>query len=105
MKTLNVIDSIRIIENAFDTNAPKQVEVFFDQCGKEKYLLQLLNLSGFNGTTVFEPIPISNIEITFNEIKPKHIYGLFADGKKELVEFDKVRIPVLNQYAAFLIEV
>jgi len=80
------------------------VEIFFDQCGKNRYPLQFLNLSGFNGTTVFEPIPIQDIQVSFHDIKPRFIYSLLPDGKKELPAACEVCIPVLNQYAAYLIE-
>lgn len=92
-------------KNAFRTNAPKQVEIFFDQCETGQYLLQFLNLSGCNTTTVFEPIPIHNIEVSFNEIIPKHIYRLLPEDKKEIQDLTKVLVPVLNQYAAYLIEI
>ncbi len=101
---LNILDYIKPVKNPIETNAAKQVEVFFDRCSEGQYLLQFLNLSGFNGTTVFEPIPIHNIEVTFNEISPKHIYRLSADGRKELQASSRVLLPMLNQYAAYLIE-
>ena len=41
---------------------------------KGKYLLQLLNYSGFNGTTFFDPLPIYGIKIR-----------LMRDGAKEEV--------------------
>ncbi len=47
----------------YRTNAPNCVEIFFDRCGQEQYLLQLINLSGFNGTTVAKQIPIHDLTL------------------------------------------
>lgn len=102
---LLLIESVGMLNNPVRTDAPKQVELFFDQCGDRQYLLQLLNLSGFNGTTFFDPIPIHSIHVNFTEIKPKRIYNLTLEGKKELLDTKGVMVPVLEQYAAYLIEV
>jgi hypothetical protein len=105
----NLMDAAIPVCNPIKTDAPKQVEVFFDQCGQNEYLLQFLNLSGFNGTTFFEAIPIHHIGVTFNTIKPKRIYRLTLEGSKEVLEqavfTDGLMVPVLNQYDAYLIEV
>lgn len=45
-------------------DAPNCVELFYDKTG-EHILLQLLNLSGFNGTTVSKHLPVSNIRVRF----------------------------------------
>lgn len=48
----------------YKTNAPNSVEVFYDICGKDEYLLQLINLSGFNGTTVGNHITIHGLTVS-----------------------------------------
>ncbi|MFD1134759.1 family 10 glycosylhydrolase [Paenibacillus urinalis] len=45
------------------TNAPACTELFLHRLENGSYLLQLINLSGFNGTTYMEPIPIMNLRI------------------------------------------
>ncbi|MDR0730777.1 MAG: hypothetical protein LBF63_03850, partial [Treponema sp.] len=69
----NTIDHIVPDNSPFVTNAPKNVEVFFDKCGDDAYIVQFINLSGFNGTTFFEPNPIHDIEISFPGLKPKEV--------------------------------
>lgn len=105
----NLMDAAIPVGNPIKTDAPKQVEVFFDQCGQNEYLLQFLNLSGFNGTTFFEAIPIHHIGVTFNTIKPKRIYRLTLEGSKEVLNqevlAEGLMVPVLDQYEAYLIEV
>ena len=49
---------VRIVK----TNAHSSVELFFDKSG-EHMLLQLLNLSGFNGTTVTKHLPVRDIRV------------------------------------------
>ncbi|TBL75153.1 alpha-amylase family protein [Paenibacillus thalictri] len=49
-----------------ETNAPQNVELFFNRLDDETYILHLLNLSGFNGVTYFEPVPVYNISVTLN---------------------------------------
>jgi hypothetical protein len=51
-------------EPPLTTNAPPSVEVFFDRVAPGRYLLQLLNLSGFNGTTYFDPVPKRDIRVS-----------------------------------------
>ena len=48
------------------TDAPPQVELFFDRIDDRRYMLQLLNLSGFNGTTYFEPQVVESIDVQVN---------------------------------------
>ena len=45
------------------TNAHPSVELFWDAT-ENGFLLQALNLSGFNGTTVERPVSMHNVEIT-----------------------------------------
>lgn len=45
------------------TNAHPSVELFWDAT-ENGFLLQALNLSGFNGTTVERPVSMNNVEIT-----------------------------------------
>ncbi|MFD0679195.1 MULTISPECIES: alpha-amylase family protein [unclassified Paenibacillus] len=50
------------------TNAPQNVEVFFNKLDEQTYILHLLNLSGFNGVTYFEPVPVYDLEVTLHGI-------------------------------------
>lgn len=55
----HIAPDVRVLE----TDAPSCVEVFWNRCKNGEYLLQLINLSGFNGTTVTAHIPISGITV------------------------------------------
>ncbi|TVY11294.1 family 10 glycosylhydrolase [Paenibacillus cremeus] len=88
------------------TNAPSSVELFFDQVD-EGYLLQLLNLSGFNGVTYAEPIPMHEIRITLSGIpivsaaslKGSTDLSLGRDGEAYILE-----VSPLQSYEAILIK-
>ncbi|TDF96256.1 alpha-amylase family protein [Paenibacillus piri] len=45
------------------TDAPQSVELFANKIGANSYMVQLLNLSGFNGVTYGDPIPLADIRI------------------------------------------
>ncbi len=46
------------------TNAPNCVEIFYDRCGPDEWMLQLINLSGFNGTTVGAHLRLHGLTVT-----------------------------------------
>lgn len=75
---LDIIDYINPeIMHGFRTNAPPQVEITFNKFrynsdptdSYDKYIINLINLSGFNGRSYFEPMKIANIQF---EIKVNH---------------------------------
>ncbi len=89
----------------FETTAPSQVEVFFDKIGERSYLFQMLNLSGFNGTTFFAPIDIPDIKTSFPNQRVEKVERLTLDGR-EAVAYDGAFIwPRLSQYEAFVVTV
>lgn len=102
---IDVINHVRPIDNGFTTNAPKCVEVFFDKCGENRYILQMINLSGFNGTTFFEPIPIHGIEVNLTELNPKKVYELNKEGIKSMPNNKCIKLPELTEYICIIIEV
>ncbi|NLO85803.1 MAG: hypothetical protein GX096_10320 [Clostridiales bacterium] len=59
---IDAIDHFVPKARALKTDAHPSVEMFLDDCG-EGTLLQLVNLSGFNGTTIEEPIPMAKVVI------------------------------------------
>jgi Uncharacterized protein conserved in bacteria len=102
---LNVMDSTAKCEPAFTTTAPKNVEVFFSRCGADKYLLQMINLSGFNGTTVYEPVPMDGIRVTFPALNPKKIYELGPEAMQEVRADKTICVDSLTNYKAYLLEI
>jgi hypothetical protein len=49
--------------SALETDAPPMVETFLDRFPSGE-LVQLINLTGFNGSSFFEPLPVSGIHIS-----------------------------------------
>lgn len=102
---LNTIDHIAGNKNPFVTNAPKNVEVFFDKCDENTYIVQLINLSGFNGVTFFEPNPIHDIEISFPNLAPKEVFELALDAPKALEAQNRICIDKLECYKAYILKI
>jgi len=72
---VDILKSLLKEGELIETDAPLNVEVFFHKT-EESYMLQLLNLSGFNGTTFFKPNCIKEIKLKIKLSKPKRIFSL-----------------------------
>ena len=72
--------SIRPIPRSFETNAPEMVEVLLCECGPDEYMLQFLNLTGFNGMNFFKPLAVNDLSVKFNGIKPVSIRQMTENG-------------------------
>lgn len=82
---LDIIDYALNDSYPLKTNAPKNVEVFFNRYCDGGYILQFLNLTGFNGTTFFEPVDVFDIHVELNNMtKPGMVYSL---THKKQIEF------------------
>jgi len=101
---LNVLDHVRPFCPAVTTNAHKSVEIFFDEIVPRQYLLQMLNLSGFNGTTVWEPIPMEKILIRLNIPTPKQVRRLGLHGEKALPAKSELVLSLSGLYEAVVID-
>lgn len=90
------------------TNAPQNVEVFFNRLDDHTYILHLLNLSGFNGVTYFEPNTIFDINITLHDIgRCSEIMNLVDQEKLEFSVVDQdttLKIVKLADFAAIVIK-
>jgi hypothetical protein len=113
---LDVIDYINPeIMQGLKTNAPPQVEITFNKFKYNsdstdtynKYIINLINLSGFNGRTYFEPLEINNIQFEIQvDTKPKKAYCL-KSGKTIKFEGDsiiKFTLDNLQDFEAIVIE-
>lgn len=108
------INKDRIIE----TNLPINVEVFFNEfrengvernkTERKKYILQLVNLSGYNGMTFFKPNKIMNSQITIRGIEyPTKVYSLVSkadmpfkkDGDNVIIQLNEI-----GRYESLIIE-
>lgn len=91
------------------TNAPASTEIFLHQMKDGNYLLQLLNLSGFNGTTYMKPIPLNELQIELEIPSPLMQArslctreNLHLDSCGDLV---RISLPRLDRYEALVLEV
>ncbi len=113
---LDVIDYINPeIMQSFKTNAPPQVEITFNKFKYNsdttntynKYIINLINLSGFNGRSYFEPLEMSNINFEIKvDTKPKKVYYL-KSGKTINFEGDSIitfTLGNLKDFEAIVIE-
>lgn len=91
-------------------DAPGSVEMFINRTAKGQYVVQLLNLSGFNGVTYMEPIPIGPIQIELHledvptniiHLNSKKAIAFEADSSHSTITF---QVDQLQRYDAYVIE-
>ncbi|MDL2319346.1 hypothetical protein LJC74_09830, partial [Eubacteriales bacterium OttesenSCG-928-A19] len=100
---LDLLDSIGC--GPVETDAPDMVELFYDGCPGGR-LIQMVNLSGFNGTSVHKPIPMRDIHIAVPAGGATRAVNLRTDEPIACtVEGGMLRmtLPALENYAAILI--
>ena len=92
---------------SFETTAPEMVEMFLAECAPETYMLQMINLTGYNGMTFFESHEIKNIKVKFKEITPVLVEELTEQGLKATEYQDGMTFNLEKGelYKAFLIHV
>ncbi|WP_036718554.1 alpha-amylase family protein [Paenibacillus harenae] len=100
-----VIEELHEGKRRLVTNAHSSVEITFHGLPDGTYLLQLLNLSGFNGMTYDAPIPICGIEAELYGLDgislARDLTGAAAMQLEKRDERLIVRIAELQAYAAF----
>lgn len=104
---LDIMKKAKPIPRAFETNAPEMMEMFFAKCDENTYMLQLVNLTGFNGMTFFEALKVDDIDVTFNNIEPKSIVELTETGEVP-VEYEGKMTTTMEKgelYKAYLIRI
>ncbi|GIQ67238.1 hypothetical protein DUZ99_17520 [Xylanibacillus composti] len=92
------------------TNAPQQVEVFFNKLDDCTYMLHLLNLSGFNGVSYSEPLPIHDLTVTLPGIGPISQARNLVDSQQapssvSITGNATVKVSVLEDFAAIVLRV
>ncbi|MCM3781858.1 family 10 glycosylhydrolase [Neobacillus mesonae] len=108
-----------IQEPLISTNAPASTELFLHRTADGSYLLQFINLSGFNGTTYMEPIPVMNLRIELHLDQLQHIGNSLLSGTKihahtlrtgEALPAERssnsliITVPQLNRYEAIVLQ-
>ncbi len=104
---LDVMASVREIRRSYETDAPEMVEIFLNRNGENTWLLQLINLTGFNGMTFFAPLEIPAIHIRFNEFTPARVLSLTEEGPEEVSAGGELTVSFARGelYRSYLIEV
>ncbi|MGF9697350.1 family 10 glycosylhydrolase [Paenibacillus sp. MABNR03] len=95
-------------ESLLKTGLPASTELFLNRTDQGHVLLQLLNLSGFNGTTYMEAIPLFDQIIELNTMgTPARAYSLCSSEAipiKVVGSSVTLSIPRLKSYEAIVIE-
>ena len=87
----------------YTTDAHRSMEILFSSIDNETDLLQLINLSGYDGIGVSDPVIQKDIHINFKR-NPSRIEELTADSKADIpVEENALHIQCCNLHKAYLI--
>ncbi len=81
---LNLMKSLKELPREFVTNAPEMAEMFFAKCGHSTYMLQIINMTGFNGMSFFEPLDLDKLHIKFTNIVPVQVEEMTKEGLKPI---------------------
>ncbi|MCA0754623.1 family 10 glycosylhydrolase [Paenibacillus sp. N4] len=100
-----VIDELLSGSRRLATNAHDSVEMTFHGLPDGTYLLQLLNLSGFNGSSYAAPVPMNGIEVGLTGLTGvRQAVELNGAGEGQLEERDGrlvIRLAELHAYSAY----
>jgi len=102
----DVLDSL--IDSVLITDAPPSVELFLHQLPDGSTMVQLINLSGFNGVTYHKPLPISNIRVSITRLNtPKGAKLLRGEKPIDLIIEENgdvsFTLDALEQYEAIVL--
>ncbi|MCP1182372.1 alpha-amylase family protein [Paenibacillus sp. 1781tsa1] len=96
-------------ERSLRNDLPASVELFLNRMEDGNLLVQLLNLSGFNGTTYMEALPLYDLAIELNHIGASvHAYSLCSSKAvpiKQEGSVTRINLPMLARYEAIVIDV
>lgn len=104
---LDIMKAAGDLPYSFDTTVPEMVEMILSECEPGTYMLQLINLTGYNGMTFFAPREMKNLRVKFREINPVHVEEL-TDHGLETIAYENGMTFDLKEgelYKAFLIHV
>jgi len=101
---LGLMRKVRPIPRNFETDAPEMVEMFFSKIDESTYMLQMINMTGYNGMTFFKPLAV-DFEVKFNDIIPKEVQEMHESGLKQISCNGKLNVHLSDLYKAFLVRV
>lgn len=103
----DIMDQIIGRDYILETNAPENVEIFLNKYDNQNYILQVLNLSGFNGTTYHEPIVMNEINLAINLKEMEHVYSLVHESDISYERHNNqlsIKIDKLTSYEALILK-
>ncbi|HML46051.1 MAG TPA: hypothetical protein PKE04_04800, partial [Clostridia bacterium] len=100
----DVLSHLGGLESPIEVDAPPCVEVFFNRIDPTHRMLQVLNLSGFNGTTFGKPVPVPGVSVTIQGAPPKSILRLMPDGEQAVAPNARIDVGMLERYQAYILE-
>lgn len=110
-----VMDRVRAVvtQPFIHLSAFEQVEIsvgVYPKDGPASYIVNLINLSGFNGSTFYDPLPIQNIRLTLS-LKEEEIvlkaFSLISDKNIEYTYNEnnlKINLDLIGTYEAVVIQ-
>lgn len=105
----DLIDYILEDDYVITTDCPENVEIFLNKYDGKNYILQFLNLSGFNGTTYHKPNVINELNVKLKlENKAQRVLSI---AEKKSLEYElqgtdlTIKINNLKSYEAIIIQV
>ena len=89
---------------AVKIDAPACVESFISRCGKNQYLIQFLNYSGFNGMTFSSPLPVETM-VNFGKIRIRSLKELDLKEPEKPVKTENgtTQLLITGLYKALLL--
>ncbi|MBM7570091.1 alpha-amylase family protein [Aquibacillus albus] len=106
---IDLLDNVVDYQSMLRTNAPQSVEVFLNQLDDDTYILHLLNLSGFNGVSYYEPIPVHEVQVHLPQLNNcKQLINLEDKEEVSYTNGDdgiKIELPVLKDFSAVVLKV
>ncbi len=104
----DLIDCLLKGSEVLTTDAPENVEIFLNKYDERNYLLQLLNRSGFNGTTYHEANVIEKINVRIKGRAIKHVFSLVGKNAVSYEMHDdilKIKVDKLKNYEALILQI
>lgn len=77
---IDLLNNIRPLQRPFITDAPSCAEMIYRLVDEKTCLLQIINLSGYNGKTMVRPLPLENIHASFPGRVIARVERLTQDG-------------------------
>lgn len=89
---------------SLETNCPEMVEIFLDKLEDESLLLQFINKVGFNGSTIFKPVPLKDLRVSIPDCNNALAFELTDNGLNPVTYTDHLDFELDGIYKAFIIK-